>query len=244
MLQRIKREVELVTDMKKKVFWEHGREFIELSCEGRPEASVEEETRELFQRVDKVLSELNLSIENIVRTRTWASDKNVRDLATDERSKILTGRTRTSSSSYICPEHFDSNARVALDVIAMRPANPNPQRLPVEYDSPKKYLRYLIYDSFAFLSGVVAAGPRFDNQLAAIFAEIDGSLRDCATSWDKVTSAAYFLHRSQNLELLKGLLGKQGRLGIPKVEFCSVDDFAPAATWIEVEVTAKINKQA
>jgi enamine deaminase RidA (YjgF/YER057c/UK114 family) len=228
--------------MKKKIFLEHGREFIELSCEGRPEGSVEEETRELFQRVDKELSELSLFLENIVRTRTWTRDKNVRDLATDERSKILTGKARASSSSYICPEHFDSSARVALDVIAMRPANPNSQRRPVEYDSPKKYLRYLTYDSFAFLSGVVAAGPSFDSQLAEILAEIDGSLSDSGTSWDKVTSAAYFLHRSQNLELLKGLLGKQGRLGIPTVEFCLVDDFAPEATWIEVEVTAKINK--
>jgi enamine deaminase RidA (YjgF/YER057c/UK114 family) len=131
---------------------------------------------------------------------------------------------------------------VALDVIAMRPANPSPQRSPVEYDSPKKYLRYLSYDSFAFLSGVVAAGSSLDNQLAEIFAEIDGSLSDCGTSWDKVTSAAYFLHRSQNLEPLKGLLAKQGRLAIPKVEFCLVDDFAPELTWIEVEVTAKINK--
>lgn len=185
---------------------------------------------------------MSLSLENIVRTRTWARDKNVRDLATDERSKILTGNARASSSSYICPEHFDSNARVALDVIAMRPANPNLQRRPVEYDSPKKYLRYLTYDSFAFLSGVVAAGPSFDKQLAEILAEIDGSLSECGTSWDKVTSAAYFLHRSQNLELLKELLAKQGRLGIPKVEFCLVDDFAPEVTWIEVEVTAKINK--
>lgn len=88
----------------------------------------------------------------------------------------------------------------------------------------------------------MAAGPSFDKQLAEILAEIDGSLSECGASWDKVTSAAYFLHRSQNLELLKGLLAKQGRLGIPKVEFCSVDDFAPEVTWIEVEVTAKINK--
>ncbi|MBI2359628.1 MAG: hypothetical protein HYV04_12140 [Deltaproteobacteria bacterium] len=229
--------------MNKNIFLEHGREFYALSSEGWPEGTVEEEMRGLYQRFDKELRGWDLSLANTVRTRTWARDKKTRDLAADERSRILAGKGRAASSSYISlEEHFDSNARVVLELIAMRPANPNSERKPLEYDPVKAYLRYLIYDSFVFLSGSVAPGPNLDRQLTDVLAEIDGSLADAGTSWDKVTSAAYFLHRSQKIEALKDLLEKKRRLGVPKTGIGFVDDFAPDGIFIEVEVTAKINK--
>jgi enamine deaminase RidA (YjgF/YER057c/UK114 family) len=228
--------------MKKNIFLANEREFMAISCEGRPGGTVAEEMRDLYQRVDKELRELGLSLENTVRTRTWTRDKEARNLATDERSKILTGKARASSSSYICPERFESNARVVLDLIAMRPANANLERKAIEYDPPMAYLRYLIYDSFVFVSGTVAHGPNLDHQLTEVLAEIEGSLKDAGSSWDKVTRAAYFLHRSQKVEVLKGLLEKKRRLAVPQTKFCFVDDFAPDAIFIEVEVTARINK--
>ena len=124
----------------------------------------------------------------------------------------------------------------------MRTANPGLQRNPVEYDPPRKYIRYLIYDSFAFLSGITSAGPNLDNQLAEILTEIEGSLTDCGTSWDKVTSASFYLHRSRKVELLRGLLEKKRRSGIAQMEFCFVDGFASEGRLVEVEVTAKIDK--
>jgi enamine deaminase RidA (YjgF/YER057c/UK114 family) len=131
---------------------------------------------------------------------------------------------------------------VALELIAMRPTNPNSERKPIEYDPIKPYLRYLIYDSFVFLSGAVAPGPDLDRQLTDVLAEIDGSLADAGTSWDKITNAAYLLHRTQKVEELKGLLERKNRMGVPRTEIGFVDDFAPDAILIEVEVTAKINK--
>ncbi|MBI2361008.1 MAG: hypothetical protein HYV04_19240 [Deltaproteobacteria bacterium] len=229
--------------MNKNFFLEHGREFYALSSKGRLEGTVQEEMRDLYQRFDKELRGWGLSLTNTVRTRTWARDKKTRGLAADERSRILAGKGKASSSSYISlQEHFDSKARVALDLIAMRPANPNSERKPVEYDPVKPYLRYLIYDSFVFLSGSVAPGPDLDRQLTDVLSEIDGSLMDAGSSWDKVTSAAYFLHRSQKIDALKELLEKKKRLGVPKTEIGFVDDFAPDGIFVEVEVTAKLNK--
>lgn len=226
--------------MKKSIVLANEREFMVISGEGRPGGTIAEEMRDLYQRVQKELREVGLSLENTVRTRTWTRDKEARNLATDERSKILTGKARASSSSYICPERFESNARVVLDLIAMRPANSNPQRKGVEYDPPMVYLRYLSYDSLVFVSGTVAHGPDLDHQLTEVFADIEGSLKDAGSSWDKVTRAAYFLHRSQKVDALKGLLDKKRKLAVPHAEFWLVDDFAPDGIFIEVEVTAKI----
>ena len=229
--------------MKKNIFLEHQREFYALSCEGRPGGTVEQEMRDLYQRFDKELRGWGLSLQNTVRTRTWARDKETRNLAADERSRILTGKGKAASSSYISlEEHFNSNARVVLELIAMRSANPSSERKPLEYDPVKPYLRYLIYDSFVFLSGSVAFGPNLDHQLTEVLAEIDGSLANAGTSWDKVTHATYFLQRSQKAEALKDLLQKKQRLGVSQTEIGFVDDFAPDGIFIEVEVTAKINK--
>jgi enamine deaminase RidA (YjgF/YER057c/UK114 family) len=226
--------------MKKSIVLANEREFMVISAEGRPGGTIAEEMRDLYQRVEKELREVGLSLENTVRTRTWTRDKEARNLATDERSKVLTGKTRASSSSYICPERFESNARVVLDLIAMRPGNSNPQRKAVEYDPPMVYLRYLAYDSLVFVSGTVAHGPNLDHQLTDVFADIEGSLKDAGSSWNKVTRAAYFLHRSQKVDALKGLLDKKRKLAVPHAEFWLVDDFAPDGIFIEVEVTAKI----
>jgi enamine deaminase RidA (YjgF/YER057c/UK114 family) len=173
--------------MRKKIFLRHEKEFIALSGEGRPGRTVGEETQDLFRQADRELKELSLSLENTVRIRIWGKDGEARNQATAERSRILTERTKASSSSYICPGHFESRANVALDVIAMRPANPNLDRRPVDFDPARNYLRYLIYDSFLFLSGCTSAGSNLDNQLAQILSEIEVSLADGGTSWDNVS---------------------------------------------------------
>jgi len=226
--------------MRKKIFLRHEREFIALSGEGQSGRTVGEETQDLFRRTERELKELSLSLENTVRIRIWGKDGEARNQATAERSRILTERTKASSSSYICPGHFDSSAKVALDLIAVRPANPNLDRRPVDFDPPRNYLRYLIYDSFLFLSGFTSAGSNLDNQLAQILSEIEVSLVDGGTSWDNVIAASFYLHRSQKLELLKGLLEKERKAGLAQMEICFVDGFASEGRLLEVEVSAKL----
>ena len=228
--------------MRKKIFLRHEREFIALSGEGQSGRTVGEETQDLFRRTERELKELSLSLENTVRIRIWGKDGEARNQATAERSRILTERTKASSSSYICPGYFDSSANVALDLIAMRPANPNLDRRPVDFDPSRNYLRYLIYDSFLFLSGFTSAGSNLDNQLAQILSEIEVSLVDGRTSWDNVIAASFYLHRSQKVELLKDLLEKESKAGFAQMELCFVDGFASKGRLLEVEVTAKINK--
>ncbi len=226
--------------MRKKIFLRHEREFIALSGEGQSGRTVGEETQDLFRRTERELKELSLSLENTVRIRIWGKDREARNQATAERSRILTERTKASSSSYICPGYFDSSAKVALDLIAVRPANPNLDRRPVDFDPPRNYLRYLIYDSFLFLSGFTSAGSNLDNQLAQILSEIEVSLVDGGTSWDNVIAASFYLHRSQKVELLKGLLEKERKAGLAQMEICFVDGFASEGRLLEVEVSAKL----
>jgi hypothetical protein len=80
--------------VQKRIFSWQGREFIDLSSEARPAASVEEETSSLFRTFEQELKTHGLSLQNTVRTRLWGRDRDARNLATAARSKILTGSAK------------------------------------------------------------------------------------------------------------------------------------------------------
>lgn len=223
--------------MQKKIFQWLGKEFVALSSEGKA-ATATQEASEIFRRFDAELREMGLSLENTVRTRLWGKDRESRDLGSDERVKTLSGKARSASSSYIAPGHFDSGARVGLDLLAMRPSRPGLEKILKEYDPPIVPLRYLIYDSVVFLSGVTAVLPTLEDQLADILPRITGSLTDAGSSWNKVVKVSFFLHRSQKLETFKELFRKHVRAEIPQMEYGFVDGYSAPGKLIEIEVTA------
>ena len=225
--------------MQTKIFSWLGREFVALSCEGNAEGTATEETQDIFRRFDGELKGTGLSLENTVRSRLWGRDRESRDLASGQRVKNLSGKARSASSSYIAPDHFDSDARVSIDLVAMRPVRPQADKMLKEYEPPIVPLRYLVYDSIAFLSGVTAVLPNLEDQMADILPRIQGSLIDAGTSWDKAVEVSFYLHRSQNLETLKKLFEATVETKIPQMEYAFVEGYSSEGKLIEVEVTAE-----
>lgn len=226
--------------MRKKIIQWFGREFLVLSCEGKTQATATEETAEIFRRFDEELRKVGLSLNHTVRTRLWARDRESRDLGSRERVRVLSGKARSASSSYIEPDHFDSNARVALDLFAMRPSRPGLEKAVKEYDPPRNPIRYLILDSLVFLSGMSGAPPTLADQLGEIIPRITASLTEAGSSWEKVVKASFFLHRSQKLENLKEHFRKMTKAEIPQMEYAFVDGYSTEGKLIEIEITAEI----
>ena len=226
--------------MQKKIFTWLGKEFIELSGEAKPAASASAEAQELFARLDQELRAHGLSLDNTVRSRLWGRDRQSRDLGSNERVKVLSGKARSASSSYIAPGHFDSAAKVAVDLIAMRPAKPDTAKRIVEYDPPIVPIRFLTYEDVVVLSGVTTVLPTLEAQLDNILPRIHGSLADAGSSWSKVARVSFYLHRSQTVENLKTLFRRQVDAAIPQMEYCFVDGYSSEGKFCEVEVTAQI----
>ncbi|MCH7570948.1 MAG: hypothetical protein IH919_10345, partial [Deltaproteobacteria bacterium] len=172
--------------MRKKIFLWLGREFITLSCEGKEGMTASDQAQDIFRRLDGELRGMGLSLENTARTRLWGKDRESRNLGSNERVRILSGKARSASSSYIAPDFFTSDARVATDLTAMKPRSQGVEKTLKEYDPPTIPLRYLIYDSIVILSGVTAVLPSLGDQMADILPRIESSLTDAGSSWDKV----------------------------------------------------------
>jgi enamine deaminase RidA (YjgF/YER057c/UK114 family) len=226
--------------MRKRIFTWLGKEFVELSGEAVPAANATVEAQEIFQRFDQELRGHGLSLDNTVRSRLWGRDRQSRDLGSNERVKVLSGKARSASSSYIAPGHFDSPAKVAVDLIAMRPAQAGIAKRIVEYDPPIVPIRFLTYENVAVLSGVTTVLPTLEAQLDNILPRIHGSLTDAGSAWDKVARVSFYLHRSQTIENLKSLFQRQVKAQIPQMEYCFVDGYSSEGKFCEVEVTAHV----
>lgn len=224
--------------MRKRIFTWLGKEFIELSGEAKAAANATIEAQELFQRIDQELKAHGLSLDNTVRSRLWGRDRQSRDLGSTERVKILSGKARSASSSYIAPGHFDSSAKVALDLLAMRPSQTSAAKRIVEYEPAIAPIRFLVYDSVVVLSGVTTVLPTLAEQFDNIFPRITGSLKDAGSSWEKAARVSFYLHRSQTLENLKTLFARHVTAKIPQMEYCFVDGYSSEGKFCEVEVTA------
>jgi enamine deaminase RidA (YjgF/YER057c/UK114 family) len=226
--------------MRKRIFSWLGREFVELSAEAKPAANAPVEAQQLFQRFDLELGSHGLSLDNTVRSRLWGRDRESRDLGSNERVKTLAGKARSASSSYIAPIHFDSEARVALDLLAMRPSQQAAAKRIVEYDPPIIPIRFLVYDTVVVLSGVTTVLPTLEEQFDNIIPRISGSLKDAGSGWEKVARVSFYLHRSQPLEKLKAIFDRHVKAPVPQREYCFVDGYSSPGKLCEVEVTATV----
>jgi enamine deaminase RidA (YjgF/YER057c/UK114 family) len=226
--------------MRKRIFSWLEKEFVELSGEAKSAATATEEARELFQRFDQELRAHGLSMDNTIRSRLWGRDRESRDLGSNERVKVLSGKARSASSSYIAPIHFDSNAKVAIDLLAMRPSRSDTEKFLKEYDPPIVPLRYLTYDSVLVLSGVTAVLATLDEQLDNILPRIEDSLKNAGSSWDRVAKVSFFLHRSRRVETLKELFSTRVTAKIPAMEYSFVDGYSSEGKLCEIEVTATV----
>lgn len=226
--------------MRKRIFFWLDREFIELCGEARPAGNGAHQARELFGRFDEELKGHGLSLDNTVRTRLWGRDRESRDSGSEERVKVLSGKARSASSSYIAPAHFDSEARVAVDLLALKPSRADAQKRIVEYDPPIVPIRFLVYDSTAVLSGVTAVLPSLEDQLDNILPRISGSLKDAGTSWERVARISFYLHRSQTIDRLDELFDARVQAPAAEREYCFVDGYSSPGKLCEVEVTAGV----
>jgi enamine deaminase RidA (YjgF/YER057c/UK114 family) len=217
-----------------------GHEFVALSGEAIPAKTAVEETQQLFRRFGEELSGLGLSLDHTVRTRLWGRDRESRDLGSSERVKILSGEARSASSSYISPVHFDSAAKVALDLLAMRPSLADSRKFVTEYDPPIVPIRFLVYESVVVLSGVTTVLPTLSEQLDNILPRIAGSLKDAGSSWDRVAKVSFFLHRSQKVVTLRELFQRHVTARIGEMEYCHVDGYSSDGKLCEIEVTGRL----
>lgn len=224
--------------MQKTIFPWHGRDFVFLSQEGKGGLSARDQMSRTIELLSDELKGMGLSLNNAVRTRLWARDRESRSLASAVRRQTLSGEARTAGSSYIDPGRFSPDALVGLDLLALKPFKDDAQKTIEELEPVIPPPKFISYDGFVFLSGVAIPGNGLAEQVDTVIAEISASLTDARTSWEKVIRISFYLGRNQDIAELKQSFTKQVALTIPRITYSFVDGYAEEGALLEIEVTA------
>ena len=222
--------------MRMKSFDWLGREFVAVSCEGAAGVAADKGMDGILDRIEEGIGRLGLSLDDTVRTRLWARDRESRNLGSKARSARMHGAARSSSSSYIAPGHLDSGANVALDFVAMRSGGGKKLE---EYDPPIVPLRYLDLEGLVFLSGVTSTSGNLAEQTAEICGLIGESLEHAGVSWEQAVRVSFFLHQGEDPTALRDAFG-QAVKSCPAATECSfVEGYSAQGKLLEIEVTAR-----
>jgi len=221
--------------MRMKTFDWLGHEFVAVSCDAPAGAPADHGMDGILSRIEAGIGRLGLSLADSVRTRLWARDRSSRSLASQARSRRMRGSSRSSSSSYIAPGRFDSDATVALDFVAMRSSG---EKRLAEYDPPSVPLRYLDLEGMIFLSGVTATRGKLAEQVREACGLIGESLEHAGASWEQATLVSFFLQQNEEPESMRAAFERVVGSCPAGIECSFVEGYSAQGKLIEIEVTA------
>ena len=218
----------------------HNHEITFLNAEGDPGiVDTADQTRDVFRRLNETLRDQDLSLEDTIRTRLWARDRPIRDLSSKVRVELLTGGARSASSSFIAPSYFESEASVAIELWAMRPASSNSQKKLVEYEPAIVPLRYLERDGLIVLSGMTSVLPGLRDQVQEILGNVTLALTHAGVPWGQVLKLSAIVHRSQKLQDLRAVFSDLLPNRPAESEYAFADGYSTEGKLVEIEVTAE-----
>ena len=213
-------------------------EFIRLYAEGQPGLAVPEATRAVLGRIGAQLEAHGLSLDDTMRTRLFARDRAGRDAGSAARREVMSNQARSASTGVFAPAVFQSDAAVAVEVLAMRPRSPGATKTLCEYDPPRTPLRYLVQDGIVFVSGETKTGATLAEQVGATLDAHGESLAAAGSAWERAVLVSCFLQRGETLAALRAALRQVAPLANVPLECELVDGFAGEGRLVEIEVTA------
>jgi len=226
--------------MRKEILRWRGREFVFLSCEASKSQTATDQMENIIGRMAAELQHMGLSPANTIRTRLWGIDRESRDQGSLVRKKHNTGPNRAATSSYIAPDHFESDSRVGLDLIALRPSKPDLEKKIVENVPPRVPIDYLVYDGLVVLAGKTVVLPTLGEQLDEILPRITRILASAGTGWERVIQVSCYLHAGQSVEELTAHFDKWVKVSLERMEIGFVQGYSAKGKLIEIETTAEL----
>ena len=215
-----------------------GQEFVELSAEAPTLASATAETEALFAAFGEVLGDHGLGLADTVRSRIFGRHRGARDEASVVRGKTLSGPARAATSSYIAPALLASDAKVAMDLIALEPG-PGLEKTLRENDPPRLPCRYLTRGPLVVLSGQTAVLPTLEAQVKTdILPRITEYLAEAGSGWDRVELTSCYLHASESPDHMRALFTDMVPTLPRRFEIRFVEGYSAEGKLVEVEVTA------
>lgn len=227
--------------MRESVFHWLGFDFVGLSAEADGVGDPARQCESLFARFEEELGRRGLDLSAAVRSRLFARDRAARDAGSEVRVRVLSEPARCATSSYIAPARFESEAAVAMDLIAVVPRNGVAKRLR-ENNPVRTPCRWLTYGPLIVFSGQTAVLPSLEIQVTTdILPRITDYLAEEGCGWQHVAEVNCYLHKEENPAFMRELFLRIAPALPPKFACRPVEGYSAPGKRVEIEVTARKN---
>jgi enamine deaminase RidA (YjgF/YER057c/UK114 family) len=172
-----------------------------------------------------------------VRSRLFARDREARSRASDRRRVLLVGARRASSSSFCDAERLALDARMSIDLVAMRPRDGD-AKIVREYEPAIAPPMFVTLDGLVFLSGVTDTTPGLPAQILAIRRSIEASLEAAGARLSAAGLVSVFLAKEEDPGHALRLIDEAfGPMECP-LTLSSVEGYSAPQKRVEIEITA------
>jgi enamine deaminase RidA (YjgF/YER057c/UK114 family) len=162
----------------------------------------------------------------------------MRSRASDCRRALLIGPLRGSSSSFCDAERLPGHARMSLDLMAIRPRDPQARKVVRDYEPAIAPPMFVSLDRMVFLSGLTDTMAALDDQIPAIAQAIRHSLRQAGSKITAAKRVDVFLAKSEDpARAMKLIAAEFPDLPCP-LGLTTVEGYSAPEKRIEIEVTA------
>ncbi|MDB5651449.1 MAG: hypothetical protein JWL62_2969 [Hyphomicrobiales bacterium] len=214
------------------------RDLFHVSVSGHAEGSLEDETDRAIATAIAEIEAAGFSSGHIVRSRLFARDREARSRASDRRRALLVGTLRGSSSSFCDAERLSPDARMSIDLVAMRPRHGEARKIVREYEPAIAPPMFVMLDGLVFLSGITDITPGLPMQIDTIRNSVERSLRQAGTHLGAARLMSVFLAKGEDPQHARALIDAAfGTIACP-FTLSSVEAYSAPQKRIEIEVTA------
>lgn len=220
-----------------------GERFIIVYADGSGGKTPQQQAELTLARIREDLEKAGSCFDNVMRITVYMKNREMWDPVREARQRVFPKETRPASASIFLGRFRPEEALVAIEATALASPRSVPKRA-IEFDPPRLYLKALVADRFAFLSGTGGEGRTEEEQAVACFKTLGSYLEELDGSVQHVRRAAIYLKQIGAMEKVSRVVHRF--FGRDKLcwEVIPATGFAREEMLLEIDGTAVLRRVA
>lgn len=214
-----------------------GKTFVIVSANGAGGRGLREQAELTLARLRDGLMRAGSCFENLLRITVYMKGREVWDPVREVRQRVFGSKVRPTSSSIFVERLHPEESLVEIEATALAADKEVPKRA-IEFDPPRMYLKALVADRSAFLSGTGGEGRTEAEQAESCFNTMDVYLKELGGALRDIRHIAIYLKRIEAMEEVSRVLHRAFNGSLPHWEVVPATGFAREDMLLEIEGAA------
>ncbi len=223
--------------MQNRFFELDGKRFVIISANGAGARGPRDQAELTLARIQEDLGKAGSRFDNLLRITVYMRGKEVGDPVRAVRARFFGGAVRPASSSIFVDRFRPEEALVEIEATALV-GDSEVSKGAIEFDPPRRYLKALVAERCAFLSGAGGDGQTEEEQAESCFKDMEANLKEQGGALGDLRRISIYLKRMEALDSVSRVLHRVFTGSQPHWEIVPASGFAREEMLLEIEGTA------